>query len=393
MQSKRLECRSCGSPELEMVADFGLQPLAGFYPETVNKSLNHNRYPLVVDGCPVCGLLQITDLPPIAEVFHADYTYSSSQVAPLVGHFAEYAEWLSDRFPSDVKILEFGCNDGVLLDQLRLRDFTLLYGVDASANIVKVARQRGFDVKCGFFGTRMAQQIDEPDTFDLITCSNVFAHIDDLQDVILGARTLLKSTGEFCIEVHDAERLVAEGQFETVYHEHLTYFSADTLSTCLQFNGFEVVEVVKTSMHGGGLRIRARKSADQIATTKTHFNTETFSETGHTLLNRVVTCRNQVKDIFDRHGLIDGYGISGRAQMFLSMTKTSHYFGALYDDAAIRQGRFQVGTELSIQPYIPNSAAQTCIILAWNYAEAIFSKIASDYEAIYVLFPEYKRLK
>jgi SAM-dependent methyltransferase len=393
MHSKRFECRSCSSQELEVVADFGLQPLAGFYPETVEKSINHRRYPLVLDGCRFCGLLQVTDLPPIGEVFHADYTYSSSQVAPLVNHFSEYAMWIADRFPSVAKILEFGCNDGVLLNQLRLRDFASLYGVDASANIVEVARNLGFNVRCGFFGTQMAQQIDEPHTFDLITCSNVFAHIDDLKDVFIGVHTLLKSTGQLCIEVHDAERLVAEGQFETIYHEHLTYFSVDTLSSCLQINGFEVVEAVKTPMHGGGLRIRARKSAHHIAGAQVDFNADIFPEMGRTLTDRVALCRNQVKEIYVRHGPIDGYGIAGRAQMFLSITETANYFGTLFDDAAIRQDRFQVGTSHRIQPYSFKKTAPVCIILAWNYVDAILSKIAADYEAIYVLFPEYKRLK
>jgi SAM-dependent methyltransferase len=393
MYSKRTECRSCFYDSLKVVADFGPQPLAGFYPLTVEQSLHHKRYPMVLEGCPACGLLQITDLPPITEVFHENYTYSSSQVAPLVNHFAEYAQWLAERIPMDARILEFGCNDGVLLDQLEQLGFSQLQGVDASANMVAIAQGRGLKVIQGFFGQQIVQKIGEKISYDLITCSNVFAHIDDLKDVLLGVSSLLSPTGQFCIEVHDAERLIAEGQFETIYHEHLTYFSADSLRKCLQINGFEIIEVIKTPMHGGGLRVRAQKSSEADMSLGLHFDSASFVEMGRTLLDKVGACRNQMEVLFDKYGPIDAYGIAGRAQMFVAMTSTQEFFGAMFDDAPIRQGRYQVGTSLKIQPFAPDVASRACVILAWNYAEAIFMKISKYYDAIYVMFPNFKQLK
>jgi len=375
--------------------DFGLQPLAGFYSATVDGALHHKRYPLVLEVCPICDLLQITDLPPINEVFHEDYTYSSSQIPPLVAHFAEYARWLSDRISNkNGAILEFGCNDGVLLSELRQLGFQRLTGVDASQNMVASAKSRGFDVVEGFFCAAILDSLKDRSPFDLITCSNVFAHIDDLQDVLSTAHSLLNVDGEMCIEVHDAEKLILDGQFETIYHEHLTYFSADSLRTCLGINGFQVLEIETTPMHGGGLRARARKveKRDWLIQSDARGPSE-ISGIGKSLSAKIAACSKSIRALRAEHGLLDGYGMAGRAQMFLAMTGTEAEFGSLFDDAPIRQGRYAVGTDKIISSFAPERAASACVILAWNYADAILKRIEQHYDAIYIMFPDITKLK
>lgn len=392
--SKRTRCRSCFAPNLRPVVDFGPQPLAGFYAATVDSAIDHKRYPLILEACPVCDLLQITDLPPIEEVFHADYTYSSSQIPPLVAHFGGYARWLADRLPKEAAVLEFGCNDGVLLDQLRQRGFESLTGIDASPNMVAAAAARGFDVVQGFFNSGIVDRLSPSAPFDLITCSNVFAHIDDLQDVLAAARHLLAEDGQMCIEVHDAEKLILEGQFETIYHEHLTYFSENSLRTCLGLNGFEVLEVEKTPMHGGGLRLRARKRDGEPASVQPEARGEAeVAAIGQSLKAKMAECTERIAKLRAEHGPLDGYGLAGRAQMFLAMTRTEPAFGAFFDDAPIRQNRYVVGTDKLIAAFAPEQAATACVILAWNYADAILGRIEPHYESIHVMFPEVARLK
>jgi SAM-dependent methyltransferase len=392
--AKRTRCRSCFSPGLRPVVDFGLQPLAGFYSPTPEGALHPKRYPLVLEACPVCDLFQITDLPPIAEVFHEDYTYSSSQVPPLVAHFADYARWLVDRLPPDGSVLEFGCNDGVLLQELRALGCRRLVGVDASPNMVATATARGFDVVQGFFGNSLTASLAMRGPFDLITSSNVFAHIDDLRDVLSAAHDLLVDGGYLCIEVHDAEKLILEGQFDTVYHEHLTYFSENSLQTCLNLNGFSIEEVEKTPMHGGGLRTRARKMPkDSTPSHPVARSAQEIETIGTFMRGRIAACRAEILKLRTDHGPLDGYGMAGRAQMFLAMTGTEAAFGALYDDAPIRQSRYAVGTDLRISPFAPDEAADACVILAWNYAPAILARIEAYYSSISVMFPEILKLK
>lgn len=122
-------CRGCGSNDLRTIYDFGPQPLAGSYPLEQEAVRHAKRYPLDLTECVDCGLWQVTNLPPIEEVFHADYHYSSSTVPDLVRHFESYADFLTQRLPEKAKILEFGCNDGILLEQLRDRGY-ICVGVD-----------------------------------------------------------------------------------------------------------------------------------------------------------------------------------------------------------------------------------------------------------------------
>jgi 2-polyprenyl-3-methyl-5-hydroxy-6-metoxy-1,4-benzoquinol methylase len=150
-----------------------------------------NRYHLDLTECVDCGLLQVTNLPPIEEVFHAEYRYSSSTIPDLVSHFTNYADFLVQRLPKGAKILEFGCNDGVLLTQLRERGFVCV-GVDASDNVASLARAKGLEVHTGFLTPEFVRAMGLNCDFDLITCSNVFAHIHDIESTMIAIKLLLK---------------------------------------------------------------------------------------------------------------------------------------------------------------------------------------------------------
>ena len=250
-------CRGCGSSRLVKLHDFGPQPLAGAYPTVPESVAPVRRYPLDLTQCAGCGLLQVVNLPPIGEVFHDDYRYSSSTVPGLVRHFEDYADWWQARLPVGARVFEFGCNDGVLLERLQRRGYACT-GVDASDNVASLARAKGLDVVTGFLTPEVARSLDGARQFDLVTCSNVFAHIHDLRGTLEAVRVLLAPRGLFATEVHDGDLLASEGQFDTVYHEHLTYFTEGTLRGLIERNGFEFVSCDRTSMHGGGPRAVGR---------------------------------------------------------------------------------------------------------------------------------------
>jgi hypothetical protein len=379
-------CRGCGSKNLSLIYDFGPQPLAGSFPVEPESIQPAKRYSLDITECVDCGLWQVTNLPPIEEVFHAEYRYSSSTVPDLVRHFTNYADFLAQRLPKGAKILEFGCNDGVLLAQLHDRGFVCV-GVDASDNVASLARAKGLEVHTGFLTPEFVRENGLACDFDLITCSNVFAHIHDIESTMSAIKSLLKKGGLFNVEVHDGTVLAGESQFDTIYHEHLTYFTEDTLREYTTSHGFSFVECPRTPMHGGGLRFSTRYTGQSPSLTPkskdyVRINTASFAKT-------IARCREEIASLFELYGPIDGYGAAGRAQMFINMTGTARYFERVYDDSPLRQGRYIVGTNIPIIPY-NGERGRTCVILAWNYAPSIVDRVAGAFDRAVTLLPEMK---
>ena len=376
-------CRGCDSKNLATIMDFGPQPLAGYYPLQPESKKKALRYPLELVQCRDCGLLQVTTLPPIDEVFHDEYRYASSTIPDLRRHFDEYAEWLQAAGASGRSVLEFGCNDGVLLEALKRRGIDA-QGVDASDNVASIARSRGHRVVTGFLDRELVVRNDWNRKFDFVTCSNVFAHVHDLTGTIGAVVETLKDGGHFSVEVHDAELMVNEGQFDTIYHEHLTYFSLDTLASTLARSGFEIVRRERTAMHGGGLRVLAklakRRTGDRV------WPLSKIVPAVGRLAQALAESRAAVRSLFDEHGPLVGYGAAGRAQMFINLTGTQDCFARVFDDSHLRQDRYIAGTDIPIVPY-QNQSGACLVILAWNYAETIRERVGDHYSAVVTVLP------
>jgi SAM-dependent methyltransferase len=380
-------CRGCDSYRLATIADLGNQPLAGYYALRAESQEKASRYPLELMQCCDCGLLQITALPPISEVFHDQYRYSSSSIPDLRQHFHEYSQWLELMGAKGCSILEFGCNDGVLLDALNLRGISA-QGVDASDNVASVARSKGHDVVTGFFDSEMILRNRWSRKFSLVTCSNVLAHIHDLRGAINSVAEVLLDGGRFAVEVHDADLMIDQGQFDTIYHEHLTYFTLATLTSVLVSSGFEIIRAERTTMHGGGLRVlstlRHRNVPDG-----TGMRPKIVPAAGR-LTESLAQSRAVVRSLFREYGALEGYGAAGRAQMFINLTGTHDCFKRVFDDSPLRQNRFIAGTDIPIEPY-RNQSGDCLIILAWNYAASILRRIGVNYSAVFTVLPTLQR--
>lgn len=384
---KSTHCRSCRSKNLKLVYDFGDQPLAGEYPVEPDSKHHAQRYPLDLTECADCGLWQVTNLPPIEEIFNDNYRYSSSTVPDLVRHFTGYADFLQARLPAGASVFEFGCNDGVLLAQLQARGFACV-GVDASDNVASLARQKGLDVRSAFLTPTFVEANHLAGQFDLVTCSNVFAHIDDIRTTTQAVKQLLKPGGIFNIEVHDGNVLAVESQFDTVYHEHLTYFTESTLRHFAALNGFDFVECERSSMHGGGLRFSSRLADSDMP--KVPQDTSPPALIGGTNFKQAIDrCREDIISLYRKHGPLHGYGAAGRAQMFINITRTAEFFSCVFDDSPLRQGRYVVGTNVPIRPY-REDRGECCVILAWNYAPTISKRIHPHFAETVTLLPVLK---
>lgn len=381
---KAVRCRGCASRNLKTLHDFGEQPLAGHYPLAPQSAKPVDKYPLDLTQCGDCALLQVANLPPIDAVFHDDYRYSSSTVPGLVRHFESYSVWLRDRAGPTAKIFEFGCNDGVLLERLRRLGLECA-GIDASDNVASLARAKGLAVMTGFLTEEWVHESRSVAAYDVVTCSNVFAHIHELGSTLAAVRLLLRDAGLFAIEVHDGDELWARNQFDTIYHEHLTYFTADTLRDLLERSGFAFVSCERTAMHGGGLRYLGRKVDQPEGVGARVRGARGLCDTDR-VAPMIERCKLDLQALYEEHGPLLGYGAAGRSQMFVNFTQTAPLFARVYDDSPFRQGRYVAGTDVPIVRY-EGEGGGCCIILAWNYADDIQRRIRDRFRAVVTVLP------
>jgi hypothetical protein len=225
--------------------------------------------------------------------------------------------------------------------------------------------------------------------YDLVTCSNVLAHIHDLGDVSNAVRRLLKPEGLFVVEVHDGELLERQNQFDTIYHEHLTYFTEETLRGFLERRGFRFVLCERTSMHGGALRCLVRKASSSDPVTTNSVGRTVRAASADFIGPMIEKCRLELERLYEANGPLAGYGAAGRSQMFINFTTSGRLFDRVYDDSPFRQRRFIAGTDIPISKF-EGESGDCCIILAWNYADDIHRKIRNQYETVVTMLPAFR---
>ena len=379
----RTTCRGCASKNLIQIIDFGSVPLAGGFLSSLEKAKDERLYPLPVHVCGDCALVQILE-PVDPEILFQDYSFSSSTIKPLVDHFEAYAKWLVDNFQPR-KVVEFGCNDGILIEPLKASGVTAA-GVDVSVNITEMARQKSLDVTAGYFNRDMAAGIKSRlGEVDIVTGSNAFAHNDHPELILEAAADILSREGHLCLEVMYAGDLLDQIQWDTLYHEHLTFYSLSSLSVLLRRYGFHVVRAQRIPMHGGSLRIAAtrapnasaggdvlqlleyeKKSGLDRAETWTAFGTGVF---------RKISIVKEVFGSLSKQHSIWAYGAAGKATMWVNVCEMD-YLGGVVDASPLRAGKFMPGTHTPI--VFPEEFRRTppdyMFVSAWNYADLIRSK-------------------
>lgn len=392
----REHCRTCGAQIVEFL-NFGFMPLAGAF-FTPGESEIERLYPMAVAFCPNCTLVQIPNVVPKEVLFNENYRYFSSVTSTLNAHFDSYAAFLKHltRDYSNPVILEFGCNDGVLLSRLQ-RDGVRCFGIDASLNVVEAGRQRGLDITCGFFNPALASQMLETHPRpNVITGSNVFAHNDDVTEILDAVNLLLDQDGYFIVEVHYVADLLKGMQFDFFYHEHCRYYSLTSISRLLLQNGLTVVDVERVDLHGGVLRVLSKKSdsAGQVAPSVSAMleNERVMGlhsiATYEAFAERVQGFRTDMVNLLAKYRSegrkVCAYGASGRAVTLLNfvgpLAKTVGFF---LDDSPARYGRLMPGLQTQILK--PErallEATDVCLITAWPYAAEIMRKEAWYLEA------------
>lgn len=376
-------CRACLGDHLVPILDLGDQPLAGGFLSGAEAVAGERRFPLRIDTCATCGLVQITE-PIDPDILFQDYSFSSSTIPPLVRHFQSYASWLNERFHPRL-VVEFGCNDGVLLEPLEKLGVTAV-GVDISQNITDMARGRGLKAVTGFFNADSARDIvSEYGRADVVTGSNAFAHNDRPELLLDGARAVLKPDGQLCLEVMYAGDLLELLQWDTLYHEHLTFYSLGTIKRLLSRHGFHVTYAERLPMHGGSLRVVASMDAAAAASPETAElekwedrqrlnDPQTWQEFGRRSLWKIKVVRDTFAALAARYS-IWGYGAAGKATMWVNACGMN-YLGGMVDASPLRAGKLMPGTHTPIvfPDELKKHPPDYIFVTAWNYADLIRSK-------------------
>ena len=387
-----VKCRGCESKNLSVILNLGNMPSAGGFLKSLEDISDEKTYPLPIYSCNECSLVQIIN-PIDPSVLFKDYAFASSTVSPLIKHFEDYADWLNTNFHPK-SVMEFGCNDGILLKPLQ--DLGILsVGVDISENITAMARENGLKVETGFFNEILSQDLKAKyGPFDLVTGSNAFAHNEHPGQILDAAKACLSADGVLVLEVMYAGDLIEKLQWDTLYHEHLTFYSLGTLEVLLARYGFTVFDAVKIPMHGGSLRVAASlsqkrhtESYQQVKEYETLVKLnafETWSKFGGEIAKKIAIVGDTLNAL-SKTKTIWAYGAAGKATMWLNACNM-HYLGAIVDESPLRAGRYMPGTHTPIvyPDALRENPPDYIFITAWNYAEVIKSK-ESWFEGAWVI--------
>src|SRR3989338_4361148 len=260
--SHKSACRVCRGVKLYRVLSLGPTPLANAFLRESDLHLSENYFPLDVNLCKTCGLVQLAHIVD-PRVLFKDYVYVSSTSPVFVAHFETFAKKVFRRFNLSKKslVIDIGSNDGILLKPFREIGVRVL-GVEPDRFIAGLARKDGTPTVSEFFTPGTAKRIVRKYGLAyIVTATNVFAHIDDIHAVVRGVKTLLKKDGVFIIEVPYLADFLEKNLFDTVYHEHLSYFSVTALNNLFDRTKMKIVDVGRVASHGGSLRVFVQKSA------------------------------------------------------------------------------------------------------------------------------------
>ncbi len=369
-------CRGCGRAQGDWFSLLSMDPmpLAGGFCASRAEAVSAPMYPLTWVQCHWCELVQVREDVP-DEVLFEQYRYGSSSVPGLVRHFEEYARFLVDRFgPSNVRVVEIGANDGVLLS--RLPRSWRRTGIDPS-NVAREQQSGDYELLNVSFTLELAKSYPGRGTVDLVTSSNAMAHFTDLRGAIDAAHVLLRLGGELILEVHDLAATLAGGQWDTVYHEHKVEWSERSLKACVGEAGFEPTFIQRLPLHGGLLRCGFR-SVDRphLISRSRGLDGRPFAPLVDAYQRRRESSVYASLSVAQANGRrLVAYGASGRANVWMNQMAELR-FEYILDDSPLRMGRWIPRIAVPICPSAKLTAdnPEICVITAWNYSQDIKAK-------------------
>ena len=384
---KRTTCRICGSTQLTQFLTLGPTPLANSFLKSPEEFALERSYPLDVYFCQNCSLVQLLDVID-PEVLFRDYIYVTGTSSTMAEHNRNYARQVVDRLNLSKQslVVEIASNDGSLLQCFKERGVRTL-GIEPATNIVEFARERGIETINQFFNSQIASQlVAHYGKAQAVIGNNVLAHVDDTRDFIDGFRQLVADDGLVIIEVPYLLDLIDRLEYDTIYHEHLCYFSVNALLHLCDEAGLSIFEIEKLPVHGGSLRMYAgnpQKFGDHSPQVRSWAELERSN--GFTNFSRYQRFANQVyknrqnllsllNSLRDEGKMLAGYGAPAKGNTLLNFCDIdTSLLPYTVDKNPMKVGLFTPGMHIPVLPVSTLVELQPdfVLILAWNFAEEI----------------------
>ena len=392
-QTPHSGCRFCGTKLEHTFVDLGMSPLCESYLSADQLNQMEPFYPLHVYVCGSCYLVQLQEYVTPEHIF-SDYAYFSSYSDSWLAHASKYTDQMAERFGlnGQTLVVEVASNDGYLLQYFVGKQIPVL-GIEPAANVASVAVQKGVSTLVKFFGRETARELAASGKqADLLLGNNVLAQVPDLNDFVAGMKILLKPGGVITMEFPHLQRLMEQNQFDTIYHEHFSYFSLTTTERIFAVHGLTLFDVEELPTHGGSLRIyarhaddfskpvsgrvcelRAREESMGCSKVQTYSSfAEQVKETKRKLLEFLIDAKRSGKKIA-------GYGAPGKGNTLLNYCAIrTDFLDYTVDRSPHKHGKFLPGTHIPI--YAPEHIRETrpdfLLILPWNLKDEIMKQNA-----------------
>ena len=391
--SEQAYCRFCAASLRHTFVDLGMSPPCQTHVEA--HQLNHMEafYPLRAWVCERCFLVQLQEYVSPTDIFGGEYAYFSSYSDSWLRHARAYTDLMVARFGigSRSQVIELASNDGYLLQYFVAKGVPVL-GIEPAANVAEAATAKGVRTLVRFFGEKLAAELTgEGIQADLLLGNNVLAHVPDLNDFVAGMKLLLKPGGVITMEFPHLLRLMEENQFDTIYHEHFSYFSFGTVEQVFAAHGLTLFDVDELATHGGSIRIYARHAEDASKPVGPRVGAlkEDEARAGFGRLETYLTFGEQVKEtkrklleflirIRRKGKSIAGYGAPGKGNTLLNYCGIrTDFLDYTVDRNPYKQGKFTPGTHIPIHPpeRIRETRPDYLLILPWNLKDEIMEQV------------------
>ena len=384
-------CRFCGAPLEHVFADLGMSPLANSYVAPERANAMEPFFPLRALVCSHCFLVQLEEFE-TAEAIFSDYAYFSSYSTTWLEHAESYAQAMIDRFGigATSHVVELASNDGYLLQYFVARGVPVL-GVEPAANVAQAAEAKGVPTEVAFFGVETATRLARTRQADLIAANNVLAHVPDLNDFVGGMKVLLAPGGTITVEFPHLQRLIDENQWDTIYHEHFSYFSFLTVRRVFAEHALRLFDVEELPTHGGSLRIygchaddpRADEPrADALAERERaagYERLETYTSFGEQVVRDKREILALLIELKAQGARIAGYGAPAKGNTLLNYCGVrGDFIDYTVDRNPHKQGHLLPGTHIPIRApeALREDKPDIVLILPWNLREEIMEQLA-----------------
>jgi hypothetical protein len=386
-----MKCRNCANELTHTFLDLGFAPPSNAYLTEADLLKPEKYYPLKIRVCDHCWLVQTEDYAQADELFSSDYAYFSSTSSSWLAHAKSYAEQITQRLGlgSNSLIIEIASNDGYLLKNFVEAGIPCL-GIEPTASTAAAAEELGIHVLREFFGEALGKRLTiEGRQADLIAGNNVYAHVPEINDFTLGLKAALKPGGTITLEFPHLMRMIEQTQFDTVYHEHFSYLSLDTVNRIFQGAGLRIWDVEELPTHGGSLRIYGCHQEDSRPTanaveTLLRREAEAGLQTLSTYASFQVRANKVKNDLVDfliqqnRAGKkVAAYGAAAKGNTLLNYSGVKpDLLPFVCDAAGAKQGKYMPGSHLPILPpkAIQKAQPDFVLILPWNIADEVMKQ-------------------